>query len=270
MTRKRMLSGGWAWSVGVILGMALCACGEAVTTQPGTRPATTQEVKSVDPKVDAILDRLENSGKGIRDLTAKVTHELYQIIPDDRQTKSGIVRYRSAQNGQEPKFMIHFDTLVHDDLKLNQKEWFCFDGKWLREIREHTRSAIDREVVAADEKFDAFKLGEGPFPLPFGQKKSEILKEFDVTLAKPDKDDPAETDHLILVPKKDSRFVKKYKKLEFWVERKRALPVRVISHDTHSNIITANFKEIQINTGIPESQLWIEVPGNYSYTKERL
>ena len=238
--------------------------------QPSTRPAATQkatqQVKAADPKVDAVLDRLENAGKGIKDLTAKVSHELYQIIPDDRQTKSGIIRYRSAQNGQEPKFMIHFDTLVHDDLKLNQKEWFCFDGKWFREIREHTRSAIDREVVAADEKFDAFKLGEGPF----GQKKSEILKEFDVTSAKADRDDPANTDHLILVPKKDSRFVKKYKKLEFWVERKRALPVRVVSHDTHSNVITANFNEIQINTGIPDSQLWIEVPGDYSYTKERL
>jgi hypothetical protein len=274
MTRKRILSGSWVWSAGLIFGLAIGAGGQTTTTAPSSQPASTQkatqELKAADPKVDAILDRQEKAGKDIKDLTTKVTHELYQIIPDDRQTKLGVVRYRAAQNGKDPKFMIQFDTLIHDDLKLNQKEWFCFDGRWFREIREHTKSAIDREVVAEGEKFDAFKLGEGPFPLPFGQKKSDILKDFDVTLAKPAKDDPADTDHLVMVPKKDSRFVKKYKKVEFWIERKRNLPVRVVSYDTHSNIITADFNEIQINTGIPDNQLWIEVPSDYSYTKERL
>jgi outer membrane lipoprotein-sorting protein len=283
MTGKWILSGGWAlWAGVAILGLAISARAEGpatmpAATQPSSAPATTQPATTsapaavaADPKVDAILDRLEKEGKDIKDLTANVNQELYQIIPDDRQTKRGVVRYRAARNGQDPKFMIYFDTLIHDDLKLNQKEWFCFDGKWFREIREQTKGAIDREVVADGEKFDAFKLGEGPFPLPFGQKKSEILKEFDVTLAARAKDDPADTDHLVMVPKKNGKFVKKYKKLEFWVERKDSLPVRVVSHDTHSNIITANFSEIKINTGIADRELWIDVPGDYSYTKEKL
>ncbi len=234
----------------------------AKTTAPASQPVT--------PQVDQVLTRLEKAGDAIKDLQANIHHELYQIIPDDRQTKTGFIRYRAAAGKKDPLFMISFDTLIHEDLKLRQKEWFCFNGKWFREIREQTRTAIDREVVAPDEKVDPFKLGEGPFPLPFGQKKADILKNFNVTWVKPQKSDPPAGDHLILIPKPDSPYVKKYDKLEFWVDQKLNLPVRIGSRDRHSNIITVDFKDIKINAGIPDKQLWVDVPEGYGYQKEPL
>jgi outer membrane lipoprotein-sorting protein len=245
-----------------ILLLSLLAAAQAQTTAPATQPIT--------PQVDQILTRLEKAGDAIKDLQAGVHHELYQIIPDDRQTKLGFIRFRAAAGKNDARFMISFDTLIHEDLKLRQKEWFCFNGKWFREIREQTKTAIDREVVAPDEKVDPFKLGEGPFPLPFGQKKADILKNFNVTWVKPEKIDPPATDHLILIPKPESRYVKKYEKLEFWVDQKLNLPIRIGSRDRHSNIITVNFKDIKINTGIPDNQLWIEIPEGYGYQKEPL
>jgi hypothetical protein len=248
------------------LGLAL-SVQAAATSQPATQPTSKP---ATDPKVEAILDRLEKAGDNIKDLKAKVQHELYQIIPDDRQIKLGMLAYRAAVGDQDAKFMIHFDTMIHDELKLLKKEWFCFDGKWFREIREQTRGVIDREVVAPGEKFDPFKLGEGPFPLPFGQKKAEILKEFKVTLIPPTKDDPAKTDHLLMIPLETGKFHKKYKQVEFWVDQKGALPVKMVSEDRHSNIITATFKDIELNTNIPDEVLWVPAPPDYSYTREPL
>jgi hypothetical protein len=199
-----------------------------------------------------------------------VTHELYQVIPDDRQVKLGVIGYRAATVKDPPKFVIHFNMLLHDDLKLNKQEWFCFDGRWFREIREQTCTVIDREVVAPGEKFDPFKLGEGPFPLPFGQKKSEILKEFEVTLIPPAKGDPPMTDHLVMIPRKTGNFTKKYKQVDFWIAKDNQLPMKIVSEDLHSNIITATFQDIRINAGIPDDMLWLPVPENYSYTREAL
>jgi outer membrane lipoprotein-sorting protein len=37
---------------------------------------------------------------------------------------------------------------------------------------------IKREVVPAGRAFDPLKIGEGPFPVPIGQKRDDILKRF--------------------------------------------------------------------------------------------
>jgi len=253
--------------IGMVLGLANLL-GAQTTTAPATQSTTAAE--TVSPEVDQILTRQEKASNAIKDLQADIRHELYQVIPDDRQTKLGLIRYRAASKGDNARFMISFDTLIHEDLKLKQKEWFCFDGKWLREIHEQTKTAIDREVVAPNEKIDPFKLGEGPFPLPFGQHKADILKNFKVTLAKPEKTDPENTDHLVLVPKPESPYTKRYEKLEFWIDRKLDLPIKVVSHDRHSNIVTVDFKNVKINTGIPNNQLWVDIPEGYGYQKEPL
>jgi len=209
-------------------------------------------------------------GDTIKDLQANVEQELYQIIPDDRQIKKGLIRYRTASGGKPAKFLAHFDVLIHEDLKLKQNDWLCFDGRWFREIRENNKAAIDREIVAPGEKVNPFKMGEGPFLLPIGQKKSEILDNFHVTLIPPDKKDPSGTDHLLLVPKPGSKFVKKYEKVEFWVDRKLNLPIKIFSRDKHSNLMTCVFKDVKVDSGIPDRELWVEVPAGYSYTREPL
>ncbi len=239
----------------------------AQTTAPASQPTTAAAQAAVSPEVDQILTRQEKASDAIKDLQADIRHELYQVIPDDRQVKLGFIRYRAAGKRQNARFMVSFDTLIHEDLKVNQKEWFCFDGRWWREIREQTKTAIDHEVVAPDEKIDSFKLEESPLPLPFGQKKADILKNFNVTLIKPEKSDPADTDHLLLIPKPGGKFVKQYERLEFWIDRKLNLPIRIVAADRHANVTTDDFKNLKINTGIPEKQLWIDIPEGYGYEK---
>ncbi len=232
------------------------------TTQPTTTQPTCQ--------IDKILTKLENAGKKIKTIQANIEHQLYQIIPDDRQTKIGYIRFQAGNDKHNPKFMVHFHTLIHDDLKLKRKEWFCFDGHWLREIREQTKTVIDREIIAPDEKINPFKLGEGPFPLPFGQNKKTILENFNVKIAKPNPKDPPNTTHLILHPKKGCEFYKKYKQIEFWIDKKINLPIKISALDRHSNLIMTKFSDIKINLELKPTDLWIKIPQGYAYQKEPL
>jgi len=234
------------------------------SSQPATVPAATRP--AVSKRVERTLDRLEKKRREIRDLQADIKWQLYEPLPDVRRTRIGILRYRAATKKSLAKFLARFDTRVVDGVRYRQKEWFCFDGQKLREVRERTKTVEDHVVVKPGEKIDPFELGKGPFPLPFGQKKREMINNFDITLAKPNKKEQAEVDLLKLVPKKGTRLWKAYKRVEFLLDRKDYLPSRVISEDRDGNITTVWFSKVKINVGLKDNQLWKSEPWGYKHT----
>ena len=88
----------------------------------------------------------------------------------------------------------------NDGKKINEKlDYELIDGKLIeRNYRAH--SQITQQVIRPGEKIDLFKLGQGPFPLPIGQPKEEVHKQFAVKSRCPDKDDPADSVHIQLTP----------------------------------------------------------------------
>jgi outer membrane lipoprotein-sorting protein len=237
----------------------------APATQPVTQPApTTASQPAVSKDVERILENLEKKREQIKDMEANITYENLQLIAEDKQTQRGQIRYIAATEQTTPKFMVYFHTLIHDDVQRKRQLWYCFDGRMLREVNEQTRHAIDREVVRPGERIDPFALG-GPFPVPFGQKKSEMLEFFQITLVEPTKDEKGKTDHLLLIPLPKTDLAREYKQIEYWVDREREIPVRIVSEDRHKNIITAVFSDIRINIGLNEKDLLKDVPASYTH-----
>lgn len=253
------------------------------TSQPTSKATTSQENKQcnqeIQGKIDKILSQLEEKGKEIKTLKAKLIHQIYQIIPDDKQKKVGYLLFKAANTDntadtsnaadekKNAKFMVHFHTIIHDDMEFKRNEWYCFDGKWLREIRESTKMVIDRQIRLPEEEKSPFKLGKGPFPLPFGQSKEDILDNFKITL---EETDTPNSDKIKLEPKKGTDFDRKYKYIRLWIDRTLKLPVKIEALDRHSNLITTVFEDIKINEKIPDSKLWLDIPKGYSYQKELL
>jgi len=254
---------GWLFAL-----VPACTADPPAGPTTSSRPATTT-APAVSPQLDCILDQLEKQGDKIKDLTADLRHDLYQSIVEDRQIKLGQIMFKRIPGKRSARFMVRFDQLIQDDLRLKQKEWFCFDGQWLREIRQRTKTVIDRQVVQPGKTVDVFKI-DGPFPLPFGQSKADILKSFDVKLIPPTKKDPPNTDHLLLIPKPGTKLAKEYARLQFWVDRTRHLSTRIVADDRHNAVTTVEFKNIKINTGIDDKTLWPAKPAGYSYTREPL
>jgi hypothetical protein len=151
------------------------------------------------------------------------------------------------------------------------REWYIFDGRYLWEIKERAKNKIQHEVVAPGEKIDLFDIEESPIPIPFGQKKDQIQKNFVVVLMSPAEGDPENTDHLICQPKADSSLAGRVERLEFFVDRQLHLPVKIVSVERGGNqITTAVFPDLSaksINTGLsdsefeqpPEARNWKEV-----------
>ena len=249
-------------------------------------------------RVSEILTKLEERSNGLKCIRCKV-----RFVEDDRINLSkGIKEGRIlflAGSGQDtavrrtaavrrnsavgttaakpnPYFLIHFDRIEKDGVR-GRQEWYLFDGRWLYLGMERIRQVTKQEIARPGERIDLFDLERAPFPLPFGQKKETILRNFDVTLLPPTLHDPPNTDHLVCIPKPGSRMERKYDKLELFVLRDLHLPSRiVVTRNGGLEINTADFPDLSsksINAGLKKKDfkppaIWKR--DNYEVVVERL
>ncbi len=176
-------------------------------------------------RINEILTMLEERSDGLEDIRCKVEFAEDDRINLTKRKKYGDILFLITE--PNPHFLIHFDRTEMDGV-LGKQEWYLFDGRWLYQAVERTRQVIKQEIVRPGQKVDLFDLEKTPFPLPFGQKKDTIIKNFDVTLEAPAPGDPPDTDHLVCIPKAGSRMHDKYDKLEFYVRKDVHLPSRVV------------------------------------------
>ena len=214
----------------------------------GAAPGAAQDV-------DGILTRLEERGNGIKDLRCKVEYTIEDKINLDELTKHGSISFKRAEPHE--MFLIHFEKTVQGGVgPKGRREWYLFKDRWLWEVKEATKTIIKREYVHPGEKVDLFDLDSAPFPIPFGQKKDQILKNFEVKLVPPSGGDPEGTDHLLCMPKPGVALSKDYEKLEFYVSRELHLPVKVVATELGGKkVTTAVFPDLgkdSINAGLSD------------------
>src|SRR5262249_30254951 len=148
---------------------------------------------------------------------------------------------------------IRFDQRIEGGIVKEDKTWFMFDGEWLIEKSDKTHQVKKKQLVPAGQKIDVFKLGKGPFPMPFGQSRQDMLVHFTITRAPAAKDDPPNTDHLVATPKSGSGELERFKVLHFYIDRKLDLPVLIAGEQKPQNgdetLTRARFENVEINKG---------------------
>lgn len=265
--------------VGLLITVVLTQTGP--TGSQSTRPAasfpasmpstaTSAAMTSGDPEVDTILDRLDARGRAILDLRADVVNEDMQQMPvPETNTKKGTIIFRRAQ--PNPLFKVVFTERTDAGIVRKDREEFVFDGIWLTELREKTRNLVKRQVVREGERIDVFKIGKGPFPLPFGQSRADMLANFTVGRLPSMAGDPPNTDHLVCVPRPTSDLSQKFKVVHFVIDRKLDLPVQMMAERAKdSTVVRVKFDRIQLNTGIAASEFQLVKPPGYEETVEPL
>jgi hypothetical protein len=240
------------------------------TTAPSGSPAP------LDPKLDQILTRLEQ--REVRDLRAAVDWRLQYVVdlPEDATTKRGWLWYREGK--PTARFMIHFNENIQGQRREKIDERHGFDGEWYTEFQARSKSAIRTQVRRPDDPENPFDIARGLFPLPFGQKKAEILREFEARLVAPASSDPPETDRVQLTPRTGTRIGTIYGKMDFWIARSgklEGLPIRVLvaKKDGTGQVnssITITFDDVSLNSGVPDDAFKMEIPKDFQVTVEPL
>lgn len=257
MTRHTLIAGlAVIATITAIPTAAPVASATDAASKPASQPATTSAPadNTLAPAVAAILDRLEKRGDLIDSIEARIEYVKIDPVLDDKQEYKGLLRFKKLE--PNPRFFIQFDSFRHEGIVKQTKQWHVFDGQWYIEARESTKTIVRNEIVRPGETVEAFKVGKGPFPLPFGQKKVDIVKHFTVKLVAPTAKDPPNCDHLQCTPRPDTEMAGRYDTVDFFIDRKLDLPVRVeTTEKQEGNRILASFEDVKVNSGIVESQL---------------
>lgn len=159
-------------------------------------PGETDDEKPI-ASADELLTRLETADADLRTLQGDVQYTKHFALEDSTHVRKGKIYFDSeppaADAGtQRRRVAIRFESLQVDGAVRDDDQHYIFDGRWLIEQSVSRKQIIRRELVREGEPFDALKIGEGPLPIPVGQKKKDVQERFEAALVAPEDGLPAQ------------------------------------------------------------------------------
>jgi hypothetical protein len=268
--------------MGIILQdiFAPTAAALVVAAQPAAAPAPPDLTS-----VRGVLAAVESSDLSITSLQADVYFVKEFTLTGDPQTRWGKIAFEQLpadaakpDASRRGRFAVRFDKLQLGDRLEEVEQTFIFDGRWLHEKDGQLKQYISREIVSqADFEASAYnplRLGEGPLPIPLGQKTADIEARYDVSLpplaeglADAEVTTKAELEKFVegcvqlrLVPREgfaDDEFTEVrlwYKPLDA-----RLLP-RMVRAQTREGFSIVQLRNLRANTPIPGGMLDVQPP----------
>jgi len=245
---------GWIVTLAVLGSVGAIALAESPPASQAQDSAANQAAQMpANATVDQVLDAMDARGQNLTDFSAKVKLTNSDASTGDSVINDGTVQFQKKPDG-DVRIRVAFDKQQTGDEIDEVDHVYVLDSGWLVERDAKAKKEIRRQVKKPGEKIDPFKLGEGPFPLPIGQKKEDVKKLFTVTLIPPAKDDPTNTLHLLLVPIAGTDYDGKFKTIDLWVDRTSAMPVRIKTIDsTETTVKQTDLSDVKTNSGIDDA-----------------
>lgn len=241
--------------------------------------------------VDTLLDALERADVGIRTFSSELIYDRRFRLQGDRHIRWGNLYFRvepSAPGTTRAKrtFAVRFETLTIPDeqgaVRHDDESLWIFDGQWLIEKREAERQFVKRQIARPEDPVDPLRLGEGPLPIPIGQKKADILARYEVTLlasddglTAQDADGSADEEaadkaqlrsfvadayQLLLIPKGAQAEHDDFREIRLWYTRDGLLPraARTVNRAGDASLVL--LAGAQVNTPLPPDVMDVQAP----------
>lgn len=172
---------------------APAAAAEGAKPVEGAKPeAAAAPAAAVDMAAMNVLDRLEAADKDLKSLSATIQYvrQFPEIQGGGSHTWRGELKFQNevaaGKDGKEGKptrrFAVDFRETIVDGKKRDERQTYVFDGQWLLTENWAEKQFSRYELVRDGEGQDPMKLGEGPLPLPIGQKKADMVERFVVSV----------------------------------------------------------------------------------------
>jgi len=234
------------WLIGLALILQLTAC-TALATSP--TPATQAAGLSPQSTVDEVLDALDARGRNLQDFSAAV-----KLTDSDNSTGDSTINLGNVilqrKGPDDARIRVAFTQKQLGNKIFKVDHQYTLDNGLLVERDYQSKHQTSQQILKPGQKLDLFKLGQGPFPLPLGQKKEDVLQLFQVQKIAPDKDDPPATVHLQLTPKPGTQFARQFKTIDVWVDTASNMPRRIQTVDVNEvTTRTTDLTDVKINSG---------------------
>lgn len=259
---------------------------------PGVALAEPEQATAQIYDVDSLLDALERADVGMRTFSSELIYDRSFRLQGDRHIRWGHLYFRvepptAAAPGKPSRaqrtFAVRFETLVIPDdqgaVRHEDESLWIFDGQWLIEKRQRERQFVKRQIARPDDPIDPLRLGEGPLPIPIGQKKADILARYEVTLLasedgleSPDAEGQDAADkarlrefvadayQLRLVPKGAQAEQDEFREVRLWYTRDGLLPRAARTTNRAGDESLVLLAGAKVNAPLPPDVMNVEVP----------
>ena len=120
--------------------------------------------------INDVLDALDARGKNLKDFSAKAVLTDTDNSTGDSTINTGSAIFQSKGN-DDARIRIAFTKQQLGDKIFTVDHQYTLDNGVLDDRDYKKKHETLNQVLKPGQKLDLFKLGEGPFPLPLGQKK---------------------------------------------------------------------------------------------------
>lgn len=256
--------GSWmpGWYRGGLLAVALALLAVAGRSEgrfsPGGEPSA---------EVERLLERLDEHGQTLREFVAQVALSESDASTGLGSVRTGVVRYQSAGAAGSPRLRVSFVSRAEDDGPPRAERLeYLLDGSWLTERNYRRKAEVRRQVVRPGQTLNLFRLGEGPFPLPIGQKPQDVHRQFEVSRLE------GEANALRLVPREGTRLWSRFATIDVWVDEQTGFPVKIETLNRQETTVrTTVLSDLKLNPpeGLPADAFVLEpVDDTWKRTEE--
>ena len=222
-----------------------------------------------------LLEAIERAEQGLNRLNVSIVYDKEFALAGDFQRRTGELFFVNEDAARS--FAIRFDTLrlgdvIHDDVQL-----YVFDGEWLVEKQPGKKLFTKRQVVPPGEEFDPLKIGEGPLPIPIGQKRADIERTFEVSVPPVEESLDEDTDamrivrapnaeitQLRLLPRANTRESRDFEEIRVWYRTRGELVLptiaRTVNHQGDVSLVLLIGHKVNSDAAIPEGVFSTEAP----------
>jgi len=248
----------------------LCCAGACVeNTNPCTNKKGPKNKLIEKSKVDVILEKLEQQTEALKSYQAIIEYRFSQPLLESETLRKGMLFYK-RWGPKRSKLRINFETLKQDD-EDEQKyiEQVIFDGVWLIQIDYQIESVRYEQVAEVNEPIDAFDFAGGYLPIVGFADIKDFKKEFEITFIEPNSTDTAGVERLNLKVKPDSVYKNDYTKIDFWVDKKSALPARIVAITVEGDTYDIRLLEPKVNKKLANGVFELETPDNFDENRAK-
>lgn len=159
------------------------AGGAAGAATGATTPAECGGMRFADAAT--LLDAVEGVAAGMRDFRSAVTVETTDDVTGDTERRMGqVVLVQDTGKPETRRFAVVLEKFIDGSGRADDRpvRYVYADG-WLTEADFRERTLVRRQLARPGERYDPLKPGEGPVPLPIGQRREDVLRRFEASLA---------------------------------------------------------------------------------------
>jgi len=213
--------------------------------------------------IDSILQQLRGKTSGLQSYQCSIKYLFSQPLLESQTLKTGVLYY--DKSGDQSKLRINFETLKQDDEPEKKYiEHYIFDGQWLTQIDYQIKQVKRRQLAEPNEPVDAFELARRNFPIIGFTKTEELKEQFEITLAEPNKNEPAELVLLHLKVKPESIYKDDYKTVDFWIDKRLSLPAKIIAVSTEEDIYQIDLTGAKADEPLDKKVFDFTIPDGFS------